>query len=206
MPPKIMTAEQREKEKELILKASLELVEESGYRNITVRKIALKCNRAHGTIYNYFDNKDEILLSLVDKGFNILKQHLHAINREELSKKQNFVNMLTVIYNFGINEPNYFNLMFGIEVPKCSDFILIEGIEGKAISQKENAIEFYNLYTRTCLDYCSKMSEENILNVFIQVAGIVWLENARILKEINFDKKRIFNSTMCEIVDKYDNL
>ncbi len=54
------------KTKEKILKASLKLFSEKGYRPTTVRNIAAAVGIKQSALYNHFKNKDEILSTLVD--------------------------------------------------------------------------------------------------------------------------------------------
>jgi TetR/AcrR family fatty acid metabolism transcriptional regulator len=55
----------RKKEKyDLILEASLKVIAENGYHGSQVSKIAKEAGVADGTIYLYFKNKEDILISL----------------------------------------------------------------------------------------------------------------------------------------------
>jgi len=47
-----------------ILKAALEVFKEYGYEKATTKKIAEKAEVSEGTLYNYFENKRDILLNL----------------------------------------------------------------------------------------------------------------------------------------------
>lgn len=204
MPPKNMSKERVEIEKNIILNSALDIVGEDGYRAISMRKIGARCNFSHAKIYYYFSNKDEILLSLVDNGFSILKNRLIEECEKQSTNKDKFITCLSQIYEFGINEPNYFNLMFGIEVPKCNDFLATSTLNKEAIAQKENAMAFYNYFSNTVKEYSSEMNfnitRDEILSVFIQVSGIVWLENAKLLKELDHDKSPLFKSTVNNII------
>ncbi len=204
MPPKNMSKEKIEIEKNIILDSALAIVAEDGHRALSMRKIGAKCNFSHAKIYYYFSNKDEILLTLVDRGFKILKNRFVESCDQVSDNKEKFITTLTQLYNFGIDEPNYFNLMFGIEVPKCSDFLVSEVSSNYALEQKENAMFFYNYYTNIVKDYCNEnnfnISQDEMLNIFIQVSGIIWLENARLLIELDHDKSSLFKSTLNNII------
>jgi AcrR family transcriptional regulator len=64
----------RERQAELlkkeILEAALMVFKEHGYEKATTKKIAERAEVSEGTLYNYFKNKRDILLSL----FNIIKE------------------------------------------------------------------------------------------------------------------------------------
>jgi AcrR family transcriptional regulator len=52
---------------EAILNAASELFAESGYANTTVVQIAARANAAVGTLYQFFNNKEDILKALVER-------------------------------------------------------------------------------------------------------------------------------------------
>ena len=52
--------------KEEILKAGREIVATKGLKEINMRSVATKCNIALGTLYNYYANKDDLLLSVIE--------------------------------------------------------------------------------------------------------------------------------------------
>jgi AcrR family transcriptional regulator len=63
-----------------ILKAAWDCFCEKGYHETTIRDIAKRINISPGVIYNYFKNKDEMLLHL---------QSLSLLNQQPLFKKMN---------------------------------------------------------------------------------------------------------------------
>lgn len=48
-----------------IMKAAIEVIAEQGFQNTTIKQIAARAEVADGTIYNYFKNKDDILLAII---------------------------------------------------------------------------------------------------------------------------------------------
>ncbi len=55
--------------KTTILEAAKEIVEESGFKKLSIRKLAKKVGYSPGNIYQYFDSKDQIIKELVQKGY-----------------------------------------------------------------------------------------------------------------------------------------
>ncbi|MGN0302548.1 MAG: TetR/AcrR family transcriptional regulator [Anaerotardibacter sp.] len=51
---------------EAILQAAREIVAEEGIHQVTMRKVASKCSIALGTFYNYYSNKNELLLAVIE--------------------------------------------------------------------------------------------------------------------------------------------
>ena len=108
-------AERKEKQKleirKLILDASMKLFVEEGFDNVSIRKIADLIEYSPTTVYLYFKDKDEIFFSLHDIGF----QKMLELNRN----LDNIENPLLRLHkmgenyiNFGMENPEYYELMF----------------------------------------------------------------------------------------------
>ena len=61
-----ISKEQKELTKRRILRAAVELMEEKGYKNTSMRQIARKAEIGDATIYKYFPVKEKILLDYFD--------------------------------------------------------------------------------------------------------------------------------------------
>ena len=55
-----------------ILEAAMDLFSKEGYEGVSMRRIADKIEYSAGTIYRYFENKDDIMLQLCYQGFEKL--------------------------------------------------------------------------------------------------------------------------------------
>lgn len=71
--------ENREKSKELILRASLELFALKGYGSTTIEMIADRAGISRGLPYLYFDSKEKILHSILQRHFDREKMFLANI-------------------------------------------------------------------------------------------------------------------------------
>lgn len=112
--------ERKEKQKleirKLILDASMKLFVEEGFGNVTIRKIADLIEYSPTTVYLYFKDKDEIFYSLHDIGFQKMEemnQDLATINNPLLRLHKMGENYL----EFGLTNPEFYNLMFIQEEP-----------------------------------------------------------------------------------------
>ncbi len=64
-----------------ILRAAVEAFSEKGYREATISEIAGRADVANGTIYDYFENKEDLLLSISEEHFKAdLEQLQQAFN------------------------------------------------------------------------------------------------------------------------------
>ena len=79
-------AERKEREKlirrEQILEAAYQLFQKSGFSAATMDQIAARAELAKGTLYLYFNSKEEVYCSLLDRGLGILTNLLEeSLNR-----------------------------------------------------------------------------------------------------------------------------
>ena len=77
-----------------ILDASLKIVKEEGWAALSMRKIADVIEYTAPIIYEYFSNKEAILLELTRKGFLILARDMKAAKEKEDSDVRNYENSL----------------------------------------------------------------------------------------------------------------
>jgi TetR/AcrR family fatty acid metabolism transcriptional regulator len=59
-----------------ILQAAIEAFSEKGYAEATISEIAGRADVANGTIYDYFENKEDLLLSISEEHFTTDLEHL----------------------------------------------------------------------------------------------------------------------------------
>lgn len=107
---------ERKKMRGLILKAAMRLFVEEGYERITIRRIAEEIEYSPATIYLHFSNKDEILYALHAEGFEKLYERQQSV----LAIKDPLKRLLKhgeVYVSFGLENPEYYDLMFIMRGP-----------------------------------------------------------------------------------------
>lgn len=70
--------QEKENRKRAIVVVAEEILRESGLEAITIRNVAKKAGLSSGSIYMYFKNKEELLLSMLIQNLNILKKDMMA--------------------------------------------------------------------------------------------------------------------------------
>lgn len=73
----------RNKKKEIICSAALQLFCKKGYENVTMDEIAKEAKVSHGLVYHYYEKKSDILDSLIQEGNKKISEFL---NLEELNE------------------------------------------------------------------------------------------------------------------------
>lgn len=102
-----------------ILDAALHIGKTEGWQALSMRKIADIIEYTAPIIYEYFANKEAIMMELTKKGYRILAKDMQAArDAHQLPEKQLEAMWLTY-WNFAFAEKELYQLMFGIEVNCC---------------------------------------------------------------------------------------
>ncbi|TAG86774.1 MAG: TetR/AcrR family transcriptional regulator [Bacteroidetes bacterium] len=115
--------DRKEREKKemqaLILEAAKELFLREGYDKTSIRNIAEKIEYSPGTIYQYFEDKDDIFFALHFFAF----QDLLAEMDKNCQFKNPLDNLLAIgktYINFALQNPELYDLMFVMRAPMCA--------------------------------------------------------------------------------------
>lgn len=85
------------------------IVVEKGLQAVSMRKVADKCNVAVGSIYNYYDSKESLIISTIE---SIWTEILHEIDFNY--KTDSFIEYISKLFNqihYGCKKyPNFFTL------------------------------------------------------------------------------------------------
>jgi AcrR family transcriptional regulator len=102
-----------------ILDASLQIVKEEGWPALSMRKIADAIEYTAPIIYEYFSNKEAILLELTRKGFLILARDMKAAKEKHRLPEKQLEAMWLAYWNFAFAEKELYQVMFGLNVSCC---------------------------------------------------------------------------------------
>ena len=144
----IVTRKEKQKQeiRSLILEESMKLFVEEGFSKVSVRKIAERIQYSPTTLYLYFKDKNEILFYCCESGFKkMLEQNitLGLISDPIERLLQMGVNYL----NFGLENPEFYDLMFIQEAPMSA---LID--MGAGWSSGDQALEALKMIVQDAMD------------------------------------------------------
>ncbi len=173
MPPKVMSTEMIEQEKNKILVCSLELIHSKGFENVSMRNIARRLGYSPTKIYTYFHSKDEILIEIAIKSFNIINSLVRENICKGTSPDEMLKNFVESYFYFSIEYKSNYEVIFG---DRAVDYTSYYGtkIEETAKKQNQAAMEFIGTVI-------------GVVTEFIHDKGI----------ETDIDKKTIVINLMC---------
>jgi TetR/AcrR family transcriptional regulator, fatty acid metabolism regulator protein len=145
-----------------ILKAALKVFADKGYNAATMSEIANVANVAEGTIYKYFENKNDLLFSIPKKRFRWLRNSMGEIFdiRDPLRKLRRFIRLLFTTFmgdrdflrvfllDIKLNKKFYVSAAYKdyVDFVSLLETILEEGQATKIFKEKINKRLFRNLF------------------------------------------------------------
>ncbi len=109
----------KEKTRSNILDAALKIGRRDGWQALSMRKIADKIEYTAPIIYEYFDNKEDLLAELTKKGFTHLSLEMQKAKARHRSPAKQLEAMWRAYWEFAFAQTEYYQLMFGVEMNCC---------------------------------------------------------------------------------------
>jgi len=106
--------------RQAILTAAGQLFLEQGYDHFSMRKVAERIGYSPTTLYIYFRDKDDLLFTIVDEGFERFGQQLVAVAHNTADPWERLLALGRAYVSFGLHNPMYYELMF----MQRSDFLM----------------------------------------------------------------------------------
>lgn len=122
-----------------ILLGAEEILLSQGLSKLSIRNIASKVEYSPATIYLYFDGKDEIFYELMEVGFRLLTNEI-KIHFELENPVDRVKAMGKAFVEFGLANPEWFDLMFHLPVVDIEKFI----------ADSSPGLILFNLVIKTC--------------------------------------------------------
>lgn len=102
--------------RELILQAATEIVIENGLEGLSARELAKRIGYSPGTLYNVFDNLDDLLLTIEARLLDDLAERLAQTDLTG-SPQEQVRQLATTYYDFTQESPNLWNLLLQHRLP-----------------------------------------------------------------------------------------
>jgi len=113
-PAKEITRSRREREKlqrrETITNAAKGLFYEKGYQITTMEEIAAAAEVSKGTLYLYFGSKDELYVTGIMEGFDILEERLQKLLASDMDVFEKGKAMFMAFVEHCLEHPEYFRM------------------------------------------------------------------------------------------------
>ncbi|TYB92879.1 MAG: TetR/AcrR family transcriptional regulator [Kosmotoga sp.] len=112
--------DKKEKTRQKIHKNALVLFEEKGFQKATMREIAKKSNIAVGTLYNYYNSKDSLIMNILEEKFEEIP--INNFNVVDKFRDDNNFKPLDMLY-YWLNQ--YLDMFFFLDKQNLREFLKI---------------------------------------------------------------------------------
>lgn len=113
----VHTAEQL---REVILEASVGILQEQGLQGLSAREIARRIEYSPGTLYNVFENLDDIVLTIEGRMLDGLASSLDALP-QDADPRTDVRNLAHAYFAYSHAHPKLWNLLFEHHLPAGKD-------------------------------------------------------------------------------------
>lgn len=130
-PSKIRRTEDIENFRRTVLDTAVELMrEKKNWGLVSVNKIANIMRYTPPNIYHYFENKDDILFHLCQRGSTIIGAKLRAVQAKTFSdRRAQLFEMGMQFWNFSEEHEELYDLMFHVRQKKLELDLILENIK-----------------------------------------------------------------------------
>ncbi|MBU1168915.1 MAG: TetR/AcrR family transcriptional regulator [Proteobacteria bacterium] len=209
MPKAGRSAGQVDTVKQNILDKALKLMFNDGFDALSMRKLANQLGMTAANIYNYYTSKDELYLAIQIQGFRILAEKLKAISTLPHSTEIKMRSYMWAYIHFGIENPDYYEIMFCRNTPKYSDY-QNTSMEPSAALQRQTAIDVADIPIQTIMENNSpaqvtSIDEARYITIVIwsTLHGILSLYTSRVLQGLSDNTDQFMGRLIDDLIKHF---
>jgi AcrR family transcriptional regulator len=199
-------AAQIDRVREDIIASAVELITAGGFAGMTMRKLAASMNMSATNLYNYFRNKDEIYITILIRGFKDLYERMRAARDRDPDPVAGVRALVTEYLSFGIENFNYYDIMFSAGLPKYNDYV---GTPFEELSRIEMD------YSRKIIDLTLEVisglieafpgvgpdiAERRFLEIWSMLHGMISLKNSTLAAYVVANPLEVYDNIVEDII------
>ncbi len=135
--------------RERLIIAGIKEIEQHGFNDFSLRRVASACQVSCAAPYRHFKNKDELVLAIIayiNSCWNMMAEQIEKIFFAD--EKKQLIELCTANVRFLIANPNYLSIMLPVQ-------------SGMTEEQKEEREKLWNRVSSVCAGY-SRVSGKDI--------------------------------------------
>lgn len=151
--------------KDRIINTTREVLLEDGYRNISLRKIARKIGVSATSIYLHFENKDDLIHTLMEQAIDRLNDRLEEKANTDKNPIQKLKDLAHVYIDFALKSPSEYQIIFLFSSDEMSRYpvekfrkarrgyelvtaVLEEGVEEGLLEEEKPRLAAYTFWAQ----------------------------------------------------------
>ena len=188
--------------REQILLRAFEILVKNGYENLSMAKVGSRMKMTAANLYNYYANKDELLIAIHKKAYAMLYKKIHSAVSKADTPLERFKSMIYAYVEFGKNNVNLYDVMFNRPVRQHSDYI---GTSLEAVSTDEFRSSLRVLFLADKVTRGYRETRPNLgkvetklltIQIISAIHGIISLHNSGMLSQITDDPDITFKKVI----------
>ncbi len=211
MPRPKRSSAEIEEIKEQILNEALNLMTRHGFDGFSMRKLGTRLGVSAKTIYNYYQNKDELYLVILTRGFEELFNRFSTAYASQQTPMKKLKAMGSEYMAFGLERSNIYNLMFTWHVPKFKDYVGTP-MESVAQFELETALKVSEIFMQAIIEASGSenMSEDtarfHMIWMWSQMHGFVAGINNTLLDYMHGSPISLKERILDQVFESFQNL
>ena len=197
--------EKIEQVKTRILDKALDIIISGGLDALTMRKLAARTGMTAPNLYNYFSGKDEIYLSIVIRGFEMLHAALRTQYDHHDDKSVRARAMIDAYMQFGMAHPQYYDIMFTRPTPKYNDYL---GTPFEHLSETEYTLsmEIAAIAGQVAADLTGRPQDDpavlrRVIQIWSLLHGMITLHNSGVVDYVTDSTDQIYRTIIDEFLE-----
>lgn len=192
--------------RERILDCALTILVKNGYESLSMTKLGSKMNMTAANLYNYYTNKDELLIAIHKKTHGMLYNEIRNSVKHSDNPLQRVRNIINTFVKFGTQNINIYDVMFNRRVKQYSDYI---GTSLEKISRDEFhsslkvltfAVKVIQSYRETRPHLKNVDPELLTIQSISALHGVISLYNSGVLYQITDNPEIVLKSIVDNII------
>ena len=109
--------------KNVLIDAAISQIATHGARDLSLRELARSIGVSHASTYRHFPNKESVLATIAEQGFEELTRAMEAAARPHAGDPLDMLQATGVAYvDFGVSYPHHLQIMFGDAITHHEDY------------------------------------------------------------------------------------
>ena len=189
-----------------ILEAALGIIVQEGFPALTMRRLASKIGMTAPNIYNYYKSKDELYITLVIQGFEMLQRELMSVYDAYEEPLERGAALARAYIAFGLKHSSYYDIMFTYPTPKYHDYV---GTPLEKLSEIEYRISMDIVMlalkaVTAFMDEAHAIDDQEVQMRFIaawsMLHGMISLYNSKIVSYTTQDPEAMYEKLIAEFL------
>jgi AcrR family transcriptional regulator len=207
MPKATRSIEEIAEVRERILDSALDILAKNGYENLSMGRLGSRMNMTAANLYNYFGNKDEVLIAIHKKTFEMLHGMIRTAVKGVETPLERIKALAYAFVEFGTNNVNIYDIMFNRPIRQYSDYIGTPQ-EALAFDEYNNslktlayAVMIFRDYAETRPDLATVDPKLLTIRHLSALHGIISLHNSRILFEMDDNPADVLKAVIDDVIE-----